>query len=317
MTTRFLQSGLWSRIASLARKAKRRYVAVAYLGARATKLLPLGKGDVLVVDMSITAVRAGQTNPAEVAEYLKRGVEVHSCSNLHAKVFVFDNKAVIGSTNVSENSQHNLIEAALLTTDADVVSSARGFVLSLIGERVTPAYVKSCKKEYHPSGRGRKGNSSTPAHPRLWVQRIYPADFDAQENRLDQSGRKAAKKKLRNRRDYEVETISYNEKTSVARKAGLGDIIIQVWQEDDGELQVYPPCRIVLIKSYVSSRDTKRRKLVFLESPKPPKVLKWKAIRDTLKKAGIARVSDHIDREIVRADVKHQLIGLWPTLHSE
>jgi phosphatidylserine/phosphatidylglycerophosphate/cardiolipin synthase-like enzyme len=150
MTTKFLQADLWGKITALAKSAKHKYVAVAYLGKSAIKLLPLNQGDVLVVDLRMETVRAGQVNPFEVEEYLKRGVEVFSYANLHAKVFVFDVKAIIGSANVSSHSKNSLVESAVLVTDSTVVNAARGFVMSLIGTPVTPAYVKSLKKEYHP-----------------------------------------------------------------------------------------------------------------------------------------------------------------------
>jgi hypothetical protein len=39
------------------------------------------------------------------------GVRLHNCFNLHAKVFVFGKRAIIGSTNVSRHSAEKLIEA--------------------------------------------------------------------------------------------------------------------------------------------------------------------------------------------------------------
>jgi phosphatidylserine/phosphatidylglycerophosphate/cardiolipin synthase-like enzyme len=158
MTIEFAHSNLWQKITSLAQKAKRRYAAVAYLGAGAFELLPLGSGDLLVVDLSLSSVRSGQTNPYEIEKYIRNEVEVHSRPNLHAKVFVFDKRAVISSANVSHNSQNNLVETAIITNDKEVVRAARGFVFSLRGEYVTPAYVKTCKREYQPHWSGKKAN---------------------------------------------------------------------------------------------------------------------------------------------------------------
>lgn len=317
MTTQFIQSNLWERVTALAKKAKRKYVAVAYLGSGATKLLPLNRGDVLVVDMSLAAVRAAQTNPTEVEKYLKRGVEVHSCSNLHAKVFVFDKKAIVGSANVSRNSRDDFVEAALITTDVDAVSSARGFVIALMGERITPAYVKACKKEYHSSKRNRSQNGSKPAHPRFWVQRIYPLQTDdPQRDKASQLGWSLAQKKLKNKRLYEVEDISYHEENVLAQKAAVGDLIVQIWQEEDSHLRVYPPSRIVNIKPFISQRKA-RKKLIFVETPKSPKCLEWKVFRKALKSGGLSRVSEHIDREIINSDLKHKLLGLWQTWHDK
>jgi hypothetical protein len=43
---------LWPKIISLAKKSRRKQVVVAYLGKGAYKILPLQRGDVLVVDLS-------------------------------------------------------------------------------------------------------------------------------------------------------------------------------------------------------------------------------------------------------------------------
>src|SRR2546425_10788135 len=99
--TNFIHAGLWHRITSLVSRSHRNYVAVAYLGPLATELLPLNKGDMLVVDMSVRAAKSSQTDPREVRKYKEKGVKVYSCQNLHAKVFVLGKKAVVGSSNVS------------------------------------------------------------------------------------------------------------------------------------------------------------------------------------------------------------------------
>jgi hypothetical protein len=91
----------WDRIQSLVEKHPGKcHVAVAYFGSGASRLLPLKAGSVLVVDMSERAVKSGQTKPSEVSKLLRDGVEVHSVENLHAKVFVVGNRALVGSTNV-------------------------------------------------------------------------------------------------------------------------------------------------------------------------------------------------------------------------
>ena len=86
-------------------------VAVAYFGQGASKLLPLRKGSVLVLNFSEGNIKSGAVCPAEVLILIKKGVEVHSVENLHAKVFVIGQSAYVGSTNVSKGSAGILIEA--------------------------------------------------------------------------------------------------------------------------------------------------------------------------------------------------------------
>ncbi len=319
MTTKFLQADLWNKITTLAKTAKRKYVAVAYLGKGATKLLPLNQGDILVVDLRVETVRAGQVNPFEVEEYLKRDVEVFSCTNLHAKVFVLDNKAVIGSANVSNHSKNSLVEGAVLTTDVAVVNSARGFVASLTGAPVTPAYVKSLKKEYHaPKIKGGKRGATSGTrdnHPRLWIDSISPVDFDEKENRLTRTGKASARKKIKDKKKYSVEVVRYGV-FGLGKRALLGDLVIQIEPDDDGTIWVYPPSRIVHLKPYINSNGA-QRKLVFLEEARNPKRLKWNIIKSALRKGGVRNVSENMGREISNADLKHTLLGLWTSHHEK
>jgi hypothetical protein len=315
MTTQFLQSRLWSKIHALAKQANRRYVAVAYLGKGATDLLPMRRGDVLVVDSSLAAVRAGQTNPIEIGKHIKEGVAVYSYSNLHAKVFVFDDKAIIGSTNVSHNSRDNLVEAAMFTTDKATVNAARGFVIALMGEKVTPAYLRICKKEFRPSRIA--DNRANLAHPTLWVHRNYPLKRENPKlNRAYESGLPTARKRLKNQRLYTVDWLTYSANSKLAQEAKIGDLFISIWLEDDGQLWVYPHSRIINFKPYTNQNGS-QRKLVFLEVPKSPKRIKWQEFKAVLKEGGITRPGEHIRRAIHNPDLKHSLLGMWPSVHEE
>lgn len=146
--TEFLSDNVWPQISQLARKAVRRHVAVAYIPSAGFEMLKMGKGDTLVVDMSEARVRAGGTDPAVIEEYLRRGVTVRSLPSLHAKVFVLDDTAVVGSMNVSSWSRDRLTEAGILTTEPAVVDSARQFVIELASQLdpIDPRYVARCKK---------------------------------------------------------------------------------------------------------------------------------------------------------------------------
>jgi phosphatidylserine/phosphatidylglycerophosphate/cardiolipin synthase-like enzyme len=99
-----------------------------------------------VVDASERAVGAGQTDPGEILYFINRGVKVHSVENLHAKVFVLADAAVMGSTNVSRRSAVLLQEAAVLTTERGVVAASRRFVESQLGEEVTAEHARRLKK---------------------------------------------------------------------------------------------------------------------------------------------------------------------------
>jgi hypothetical protein len=84
--TRFVSNDeLWREIQRRVRDAKRVRAAIAYFGGHGAKLMPLKRGDSIVVDMSIGAVRQGVTNPREIRTLIGRGVRVFSRRFLHAK----------------------------------------------------------------------------------------------------------------------------------------------------------------------------------------------------------------------------------------
>jgi hypothetical protein len=117
---KFLTLKIWPRLTELATKSKQSWVAVAYLGNGATKLLPLKAGGRLVVDLSENAVKSGQTSPYEILKFIARGVNVSSVGNLHAKIFVFRDNAFVGSANASSHSANALIEAKRKLGDSKI-----------------------------------------------------------------------------------------------------------------------------------------------------------------------------------------------------
>src|SRR6266852_1676132 len=105
---------VWKDITYAAAKCKlAAHVAVAYFSDRGDRLLPLPKGSSLVVDASISTLAVGSTCPAALERLRKKGVDIYSAKDLHAKVYAFDDVAFIGSANVSRRSEISLIEAVL------------------------------------------------------------------------------------------------------------------------------------------------------------------------------------------------------------
>jgi len=129
MTSELITGDVWTQISRSARKcSSASYVAVAFVGKGATRMMPLNKGSRLVVDASKRTVKAGLTNPFELEKYYKKGVKIYSHKDLHAKVFVFGDVAFVGSANVSTNSKSVLTEAILKSDVRSVLHSAKSFV---------------------------------------------------------------------------------------------------------------------------------------------------------------------------------------------
>jgi hypothetical protein len=83
---RFLSTpSLWTELTRLVRRTKKVRAAIAYMSSGAAKQLPLKKGDALLVDLSLRAVRQGVSNPFEVQKLRRKGVEVFTHDRVHAK----------------------------------------------------------------------------------------------------------------------------------------------------------------------------------------------------------------------------------------
>lgn len=88
-------------IARLAETSGRRHLAVAFWGRGAAERLGLlgrSAGQKIICNL-----RMGGTNPDEIERLMTEGVEVRQADDLHAKVYLFDQAVVIGSSNASSN----------------------------------------------------------------------------------------------------------------------------------------------------------------------------------------------------------------------
>ncbi len=111
------------------KKTKRKIAALAYVST--PKYLSFGKGDILVCDASDQAIKSGETSAVVLARFYKKGAEIYSCPNLHAKVMVLGRNVLIGSCNLSESSAQVLRELAVITSDTSTRSQALAYIHSI------------------------------------------------------------------------------------------------------------------------------------------------------------------------------------------
>jgi hypothetical protein len=114
-------TAIWDDLRRLITEADQCRAAIAYAGRHAPQLVPLGRGDFVIVDGSDEALERGSTHPDALAEWLQAGVQVRSLPDLHAKVILLSSgaadTAIIGSANASQHSNDVLLEAAVVTDD--------------------------------------------------------------------------------------------------------------------------------------------------------------------------------------------------------
>lgn len=149
MKTHFIARGIWDQLTHSAKKAKKAsFVAVAYFAEGASRLLPLPYNSRLVVDASDGAVSSGQTCPDDLLKMVNRGVSVYSVTGLHAKVYVFDKDAFVGSANASNRSASHLIEGVVRTSEKEAIREAKTFIKSICRDELTPKRLGRLSKLY-------------------------------------------------------------------------------------------------------------------------------------------------------------------------
>jgi hypothetical protein len=311
MSTKFLQPRLWETIRKISKRAKHRTVAVAYLGTGASTILPLRKGDALIVDMTLGTVRGGQTNPYEVQKYFDKGVNVYSCPNLHAKTFLFDRTAIVGSTNVSKRSEKGLIEAALVTSEKMQVSRIRGFLKSLMFLQVDKKWITTCKRAYRPPKFTSSYHDTTNPMSRLWVAATWPIEFKGREKVMVDREEKQARKKIKEKKKYEPNTIRFlTGKSGIAQLIKPDDMIIDIWHEGKKTIQVYPPARVLTVKRYKKFNNGGPRTYVFYEESINPVIMKWHYFKSKVDKLPTREITENTTRE-VSPPVSQDILGLW------
>lgn len=174
----FLGDDLWHQLRDLARKARTRVAAVAYVTD--SDAVPFGNGDLLVVDASDASIAGGSTSANALARLFERGVRLYSLKGLHAKVYVLDGAAIVGSANLSSMSQDHLAEAALLTTEPAAVEKARRHIKELAaraGPAIDEAFVRRIGQipvDRHSAQTSLSTDGATRASTQVYVLRGPP-----------------------------------------------------------------------------------------------------------------------------------------------
>jgi len=183
-TVEFLAESLWARIASESKSSRRRHCAIAYVTESNT--VCLGSQDMLVVDASEATIEQGGTSAAILDALFKRDVRLFHHPRLHAKTYVFDHCAIVGSPNLTRHSP-NLEEAAILSREPRVVDAARRNVerLANAGEWIKEPFIERIRKievnrqgadNHHGTAEPRESNGAE-----LFFLRTTPDAFTERE----------------------------------------------------------------------------------------------------------------------------------------
>lgn len=293
-----LSDDLWRELSELSAKHRRMHAAIAYVTA---PHLDFRRGDLLVCDASDQAIRGGLTSASLLRAFFSQGTEVYSYEGLHSKVAVIDDKAVIGSANLSHGACVVTCEAALLTDDVQVVALTRGFVETVKNEaeKVTEEFL--ARIEAIPVvrvGGWRRGSKKKVeiGESRVWFISTEPLSgkVDRAEAQFVESGTKAAQALLKNA-DHEVEPIRWHGRSKFRVQAKPGDLIVQVFTEKRGKrtsIEVYRPAPIV------HRQDEGKWTRFYVEVPKEQLCYEWKDIKADFKSLGVTDITPNSTREL-------------------
>jgi hypothetical protein len=241
----------WAAIKRVTRDQGQHWIAVPYVSPGAAKRLPLKRGDVLITRFDDAAITAGQTDPTEIARYIRKGVEVHNEPWLHAKVYVSPQRAVICSANVSANSEGGLIEAGLEIAQRRVIADARRFVQELRGSIIGLAFARSKIKLFRSGGQARRAMSlpKAPAGHALWIVHLEVRPHSEHEEAAARRAKTKAVSRMKDKEAFRLEDFTF----SGTWPAQIGDYVVQTVR-DGRRLHVEAPAQITVIEPFVDGR---------------------------------------------------------------
>jgi hypothetical protein len=246
---KLLTDNVWAQIAKELKLAKRRLAAVAYVTS--DRHLKLIRNDILVCDASDTAIKTGQTSATILQSLARKGVEVWSRSDLHAKAAVFGRFALIGSSNLSASSENNLTELSLLTDSGQIVAQIRAFIYGLreTSEKVDDdflARILNLNVSPQKGGSKRKVKANRLGN-KTWlikVRELAEGRFPKEQDFVEQAEKKACSLVVDS--DSTISHIRWVGQSTFRSKARPGDRVIQISTSLTGKRKsVIAPCTIV------------------------------------------------------------------------
>jgi hypothetical protein len=291
---------LWSELSANLAGHDRIQAAIAYVTAQH---LQFGAGDILICDASDPAIKGGLTSASLLRSFVEQGAEVHSFAGLHAKAAVIDDKAFIGSANLSENAGVATCEAVLLTDDPQVVGLVRGFVEKVKEEStlVTEEFLRRIESlpVIRNGGILRKSKKKIAVgRSRVWfiATRELSEKIAKAEEAMEAVGMKEAEKCIKTR-GYEVQSFRWSGKSRFRSEAKAGDLVIEVFTEKRGKrkhIEVYRPAPILYRQDEAEGKWTR----FYLECPTERLHYAWRDIKADFARLGVRDITPNSIREL-------------------
>jgi hypothetical protein len=309
---RLLSGDLWTEIGKAA-KVRPIRAAIAYVST--AHPLNLGKGDLLIVNASDHAIAAGETSAKVLRMAFKRGATLRSRPDLHAKVLLCGDTAIVGSANVSESSKNLLTEVAVLTDRADIVSPVRAFLnnLATVGsDHIDEAFLRRISA-IKVTRRGRAFGRRKHKRPRLLESQSWMAVLGLDDSReahfeqLVKSGLDAARV-LRSDKKSSIDYFWWRGSSLLTTRAKRGDRVVRVYADVKKKTfsKVEPPATVLV------RRKRESRTYFFVEVPSriphksvtKARLMKWLAEAGFKRRIGVSTATRLPPRVAEALDLK-------------
>jgi hypothetical protein len=253
--TLFLGTTPWPTITATLRAARSCEAVTPFLTSAA--MLPLERGDRLVVDASLVNVRAGLTDPRAIEALRRRGVRCYTVTGLHAKVYIADDTVFVGSSNATINSRESLIEACAQISDARYAARALVWIDALPLRPLRKADLAALIPEFTPQKR--RATPRTPAATSwvTWIRR----DGDSQA--LAEYQKEVAERHVLAEDDLYPILFRTRTPPRLLREGQPGDEVFVIDRRDRN--RVYGPMRLLEVPT-ATTVDGRRHYYLALES---------------------------------------------------
>jgi hypothetical protein len=312
---RVLSNGLWTDVRKHARASKSRRGAIAYV---TRDLVGFRKGDTLVVDASARAIQNGETDGPLLRKLHKKGVQLYHCADLHAKILLMDDVAVISSGNMSSSSQSKLVEAALISDHGSVVAGVASLIAQLVKQSSQldeKQIAQLCKIKvirrggWNGARPKRRKTRIAKLGNRTWIVGVRELKHDPrpEEQQLIDRATRSLQERL-DIADDDLSWIRWRVRGRFARECRAGDLLIQVWRSSEAKR----PSAVFKAVPVLLKQPTKQWTRFYVSEPsgRAPEIT-WGRFQRLLKEAGHSRQVKAGSVQLVEPDVADTISRKW------
>lgn len=292
MTTKTLLSDdLWVDLSQQSANHKRIRAAISYVTAQH---LDFRQGDLLICDASDDAIKGGLTSASTLRVFFDQGAEIYSFDGLHSKVAVIDDRALIGSANLSENAGVGTCEASLLTDDSQIAALIQGFIETIRDEStpVTEEFLRAIEAlpviRTHGINRRSKKKVNI-GQSRVWfiaTHQLSKRIVNAEES-FELQGLEEAEKHIE-KEGYGVRSIRWSGKARFRSEAKPGDLVIESFTEKRGTNKYIKVFRATPI---LHRQDNDKWTRFYVEIPPDVTYYLWKDMKAKFTSLGVSNIT--------------------------